>query len=315
MPLPSPQVSWTVARGIRLQDIVLDGERQASGTPPLTRAARAGELPENSIFVIPVTRPIIQFSHANGFPAPCYSKLFGFLESDFRIGYLDRIGHDARFPVGDGWDRLVDELIDRIEAQWNEPVIGVGHSLGGYLSALAAVRRPELFRAIILLDAPILGQFTGSAVQFIKHIGLIDRVTPAGSVKHRRRDWPSREDAIAYFRAKALFRNFDPDCLRDYVRFGTVDDGNRVKLWFDPVLEYQIYRTIPHDIAGSLKRLTVAGGFVGGSESAVLKRVGLGHTRRRFRLALVSGGHLFPFELPQNAALAVRRMAADLGAL
>jgi hypothetical protein len=47
----------------------------------------------------------------------------------------------------------------------------------------------------------------------------------------------------------------------------------------------------------------------------VLKRVGLGHTRRRFRLALVSGGHLFPFELPQNAALAVRRMAADLGAL
>jgi pimeloyl-ACP methyl ester carboxylesterase len=262
-----------------------------------------------------VTRPIIHFSHANGFPAPCYSKLLGFLESDFRVGYLERIGHDARFPVSDGWDHLVDELIARVETQWSEPVIGVGHSLGGYLSALAAVRRPELFRAIILLDAPILGQFRGSAVQFIKHIGLIDRVTPAGGVKHRRRYWPSREHAIAYFRGKTLFRNFDPDCLRDYVHFGTVDDSDGVKLWFDPVLEYQIYRTIPHDIAGSLKRLTVAAGFVGGSESKVLKRVGLGHTRRLFRLALVSGGHLYPFELPQNAAQAIRRMAADLGAL
>ena len=139
--------------------------------------------------MIPVTRPIIHFSHANGFPAPCYSKLFGFLENGFRIGYLDRIGHDARFPVSDRWDHLVDELIAGIETRWNEPVIGVGHSLGGYLSALAAVRRPELFRAIILLDAPILGQFTGSAVQFIKHIGLIDRVTPAGSVKDMGLDW------------------------------------------------------------------------------------------------------------------------------
>ena len=262
-----------------------------------------------------MTRPIIQFSHANGFPAPCYSKLFGFLESDFRIGYLERIGHDARFPVSDGWDHLVDEVIADIESRWSEPVVGVGHSLGGYLSALAAVRRPELFRAVILLDAPILGQFTGSAVQFIKHIGLIDRVTPAGSVKHRRRDWPSRASAVAYFRNKPLFRSFDPECLEDYVRFGMVDDAHGVTLWFDPVLEYQIYRTIPHDIAGSLKKLTVAGGFVGGSESALLKRVGLGHTRRLFRLALVSGGHLYPFELPQNAAQAIRRMAADLRAL
>jgi pimeloyl-ACP methyl ester carboxylesterase len=262
-----------------------------------------------------VTLPIIHFSHADGFPAPCYRRLFGFLESDFRIGHVDRIGHDPRFPVSDGWGHLVDELIAAIDSRWDQPVVGVGHSLGGYLTALAAVRRPELFRAVILLDAPILGSFTGSAVQFIKHIGLIDRVTPAGSVKHRRRHWPSREDAVAHFRRRTIFRNFDPDCLEDYARFGTVEDADGVTLWFDPGIEYQIYRTIPHDIAGSLKKLAVPGGFIGGSESTLLKRVGLGHTRRHFRLALVPGGHLFPFQLPHNAAQAIRRMAADLGAL
>jgi pimeloyl-ACP methyl ester carboxylesterase len=262
-----------------------------------------------------VTLPIIHFSHADGFPAPCYRKLFGLLESEFRIGYLDRIGHDPAFPVSDGWVYLVDELIAAIESRWSEPVIGIGHSLGGYVTALAAARRPELFRAVILLDAPILGAFTGSAVQFLKHIGLIDRVTPAGSVKNRRRHWPSREDVVAHFRRRTIFRNFDPECLEDYVRFGIVEDGNGVRLWFDPDIEYQIYRTIPHDIAGSLRKLAVPGGFIGGSESTVLKRVGLGHTRRRFRLALVPGGHLFPFQLPRDAAQAIRRMAADLGAL
>jgi pimeloyl-ACP methyl ester carboxylesterase len=259
--------------------------------------------------------PIIHFSHANGFPAPCYRKLFGALGEQFRIGYVDRIGHDLLFPVTDGWTHLVEELIAAIEARWTEAVIGVGHSLGGYLTALAAVHRPELFRTVILLDAPILGGFTGSAVQFVKRIGLIDRVTPAGSVKNRRREWPTRDAALAHFHRRTIFRNFDPECLEDYVRFGTVEDTGGVKLWFDPGIEYQIYRTIPHNIADSLKKLTVAGGFVGGSESTVLRRVGLGRTRRSFRLALIPGGHLFPFQSPENAAQSIRRMAADLGAL
>lgn len=259
--------------------------------------------------------PIIHFSHANGFPAPCYRRVFDALGDEFRIGHVDRIGHDARFPVSDGWTHLVDELVAAVEERWSEPVIGVGHSLGGYLTALAALHRPELFRAVILLDAPILGSFTGSAVQFVKRIGLIDRVTPAGSVKNRRREWPTRAAALAHFQRRTIFRNFDPECVEDYVRFGTVEGHRGIELWFDPGIEYQIYRTIPHDIAGSLKRLTVAGGFIGGSESTVLRQVGLGRTRRSFRLALVPGGHLFPFQLPEHAAQSIRRMAADLGAL
>ena len=66
-------------------------------------------------------------------------------------------------------------------------MVGVGHSLGGYLTALAAVRRPELFRAVILLDAPILGSLHRQRrARSSSIIELIDRVTPAGSVKHRR---------------------------------------------------------------------------------------------------------------------------------
>ena len=186
----------------------------------------------------------IHFSHANGFPAPCYRKLFDGLGSDLRIGHLDRIGHDPRFPVTDGWGNLVDELIHAVERRWLEPVLGIGHSLGGFLTAMAAARRPDLFRAIILLDAPILGRFQGSAMQFAKRIGLIDRMTPAASTRSRRREWPSREDALAHFRRRRVFAKFDAACLEDYVRFGLVDHARGVQLWFDPDIETRIYRTI-----------------------------------------------------------------------
>jgi pimeloyl-ACP methyl ester carboxylesterase len=277
-----------------------------------------------------LTRAIIQFSHANGFPAPCYRSMLERLADDFEIDAVERIGHDPRFPVSEGWPHLVDELIAAIESRGRAPVLGVGHSLGGYLTALAAARRPDLFRAVILLDAPIMGAFKGSAIQFVKHIGLIDRVTPAGGMKNRRREWSSRADALAHFRRRKVFADFAPECLEDYVRFGTVDlatgnlaagnlaaedCGGGVRLWFDPDIEYRIYRTIPHDIAAAVKRLRVPGGFIGGRDSDVLRRVGLGHTRRHFRLALLAAGHLFPFQFPDAAAQAVRRMARDLGAL
>jgi pimeloyl-ACP methyl ester carboxylesterase len=234
------------------------------------------------------------------------------LANAFEIGYVERIGHDPRYPVTDGWPHLVDQLIDTVASRYQRPVIGVGHSLGGYITALAAALRPELFDAVILLDAPILAPFQGSAVQLTKRIGLIDRVTPASATRYRRREWASREEAMAHFRRRPLFRNFAPQCLKDYASYGLVPSGCGVGLWFDPGIEYQIYRTIPHNIAGGIKRFAVPGGFIGGRDSDLLRRVGLGYTRRLFRLSLLAGGHLFPFEIPHAAALAISRMVGDL---
>jgi len=89
---------------------------------------------------------------------------------------------------------LVTELIEHVERH-GEPVLGVGHSLGGYLTALAALKRPALFRAIVLLDSPILGGWRAALFKMVKRFGLADYVTPAGVTRERRAVWASSEEA------------------------------------------------------------------------------------------------------------------------
>ncbi len=72
---------------------------------------------------------------------PTYRKLFSELEGDFEFRAVERYGHRPEFPVTRGWPHLVEELLDSLQRQYREPVWLVGHSLGGFLSLMAALRR------------------------------------------------------------------------------------------------------------------------------------------------------------------------------
>ena len=232
------------------------------------------------------------------------------LSSSFSISWIDAIGTDPRHPPTEGWPHLVEQYIQSIK----EPVYGVGHSLGGYLNYLAAVRRPDLFRGIVLLDAPIIGPFRGSLLGATKRLGIVDRVTPAGATRDRRSTWASREEAKTHFRTRKLFKNFTEETLDDYVRHGLVEEQGRLRLKIDPLVEYQIYRTIPHDMMRHLKSLRVPAIFIGGERSEVVRRVRLAGMEPKFRMRKVPGGHLFPLEHPREAARSIARALEELSA-
>lgn len=247
------------------------------------------------------------FAHANGFPSATYGKLFAALAPQFAVVHLPMHAHDPRFPVDDNWASLVDELIMHLEAQ-PEPIWGVGHSLGGVLQLYAALRRPELYRGVIMLDSPLLTKRDQWVIHAAKRLGLIDRLTPAGRTLGRRETFADLDCAREYFAGKALFRYFDAQCLEAYLQHGLQAAGQGLRLRFDPATEISIYRSVPHLHPARLQQLQVPLALVGGVQSRVVLPH---HARAAKRLAQgefhgVPGGHMFPLEHPLQTAALIR---------
>ncbi|MBK5005634.1 alpha/beta fold hydrolase [Pseudomonas sp. S32] len=249
-----------------------------------------------------MSQPIF-FAHANGFPSATYGKLFAALAPDYHVQHLPQHGHDPRFPVDDNWQNLVDELLHHLALQ-PQPVWGVGHSLGGVLHLHAALRRPDLYRGVVMLDSPVLTRADQWLLRIAKRLGFIDRITPAGRTLGRRSEFEDRDSARQYFAGKSLFRQFDPECLDAYIEHGLLEQQQKLQLRFDPATEISIYRSIPHTSPAPARHLQVPLAMVCGERSDVIRRhhtfTVRGMPRGEFHS--VPGGHMFPLERPADTA-------------
>ena len=259
-------------------------------------------------------RGTLVFSHANGFPAGTYRRLFQrWQAAGWRVLALERFGHDPAYPVTSNWPHLRDQLIALVDSQVQRggPVFLVGHSLGGYLSLLAACRRRDLAQGVVLIDSPVVAGWRAHGVQVAKATGLIKRVSPGRVSSRRRHQWPSAEDALQHFASKSLFARWQPEVLEDYVRAGTEPDPEQggVRLAFDRAVETRLYNTLPHHFGALLKRHPPACPvhYLGGTRSAEGRQVGMAMTRAltQGRIGWIEGTHLYPMERPDETAQAV----------
>ena len=240
-----------------------------------------------------------------------------------RVIAIERYGHDPAHPVTSNWPHLRDQLIQLVQRESpGQPVVLVGHSLGGYLSLMAACKQPAIARGLVLIDSPVVTGWKAHSVQVMKIGGLIKRFTP-GRVSHKRRwQWPSRRAAYEHFAAKTAFARWQPDVLRDYIEAGLEPDpdvgGEAVRLAFHRDIETRIYNTLPHHLGRVMQRhpprCPVA--YLAGTRSAEGRQVGLAATRMLVqahgtpeqassRLQWMEGSHLFPMEKPADTAAAV----------
>lgn len=249
-------------------------------------------------------RDLIHFAHGNGFPSLCYKQFLNCLEQNYDCCSIDKVGHNPLYPVEENWQKLVEEILSSIKSQTNQPVIAVGHSLGGVLSLLAAIEEPSLFKAVIMLDSPLIGPFKSHMVRLAKALGVIDRITPAARTKGRREHWENKEQLINYLRTRELFKTFTDDCLNDYITYGLDHRKDGYYLRFDRHIEYQIYRTIPHNIPQLSGKLSVPTALIYGDQSTVVSRADRRYMREHFGIKTfkIKGTHLFPMERPSTVA-------------
>ena len=261
--------------------------------------------------------PLIVFSHANSFGASTYGVLFKALRArGYTVKAIEKFGHDPHYPVSSNWPHLVRQLIDFTQAEVDktgEPAFLVGHSFGGFVSLMAAAQEPELCRGVLLLDSPILGGWRATTLGMIKSTQLVESWSPGAVSRKRRNSWASQKVALEHFRRKKAFAKWDPQVLKDYVAYGTHDEGEgdekKRVLSFDRDVETAIYNTIPHNLDALFKRhpIKCPVAFLGGTRSAEMKQVGMGMTEKitKGRIMMLDGSHLFPMEKPLVTAAAM----------
>jgi pimeloyl-ACP methyl ester carboxylesterase len=163
--------------------------------------------------------PILHFAHANAYPPGCYRQFIDNLLPHFRVLAIKQRPLWPHSDPGElnSWEMFADDLIRFFEQEGLESVIGVGHSLGGVATMSAAVKRPSLFRKLILIEPvflpPDLLKLAAANPDAAYPVPLVQ------GAQRRRNRWPSRQAAFDRYRAKKVFGRFSDDALWDYVNY------------------------------------------------------------------------------------------------
>lgn len=251
---------------------------------------------------------VIQFSHANGFPALSYSYLFELLQPH-ETRYVDKFAH-GKFRIHDRWDPMVDELIEHIDTHYTEPVVALGHSLGGILSLFASDRRPELFRMVIVMDSPIFTTYYRLLIRFSQKSGIASPV--AKTALRRRKQFATYDEAYQYLKQRNLFKPFNDRCFSDYIKYGFEPFEGGVKLVYDTDVEYKVFQYMPTFFAPIKMKMPAY--FIHALYGDVARISNVNWIKRNFtgiELIPFNGSHMFPFEKPEETVTLIKTLISS----
>jgi pimeloyl-ACP methyl ester carboxylesterase len=202
-------------------------------------------------------------------------------------------------------------LIEVLDGLGVPDITGIGHSLGGVLTLWAAIQRPDLFRAVVLIDPVILPPTWLWSLRLLRALGLEQRQPLVKGALRRRHTWPSRQACFDQFRARSFFAAWSDEAVWDYVNSGTKAraDG-RVELRYPVAWEAQLFATAPTDIWRDVPKLRVPALIVRGAHSKTFQPSAQKRMARRLpeaHLVTIPGaGHLVPMERPAETGAAIR---------
>ena len=224
----------------------------------MTTRRRPIRLPDNAVWRdFPGEGPSAHFCHANGFPVGLYEPLLTRLQKRFDLSAL------AMRPTWPGigppprqrdWNIYADDLIAHLEQNCESPVVGIGHSMGAACTVFAAVRRPDLFDSLILIETVMVSRLAGHVMRFMPKFTM-SGTEPIRSTLRRRDVWESRDEFLAESKTHRAYKRFNDEAFNALRAHGVTEtvDG-RFQLSFPKEWEAHNY-TLPPYLISQLSQL------------------------------------------------------------
>ena len=257
---------------------------------------------------------LAHFSHATGLCAAVYTPLVQHLTGNLHVVGMDDRGHGRTTAAAatkrlKGWDIFARDM-ERFFDPFDAPFVAMGHSRGAVSSLRLAYKRPDLVRALVLVDPTILSKSSMGYIYLLKKSGLIRFVPIAARAAKRRDVWPDLATIHAAYRKKRMFRNWDPDCLDGYLEDGTQGNGDgQIRLSCTPAWESRCFSVYPHDLWRFIPRIKQPLLVVYGGRSDTFRKQAAQQLKRALPQArfvcFEQSGHFVPMEKPKDVALAI----------
>lgn len=257
----------------------------------------------------------IHFTGANGFPAGSYLEFLNGLSDDYFVSAADCRGawSDVVKPTKHlGFEELANDLIQVIESQYDRPIIGMGHSFGAHVSLIAAIKRPDLFSRLVLLDPASLPNLWMDIIYRRLPQSIVDRLVPMiKQTRQRKRVWASKEEFIENYRGHRTFQHFTASSLRNYAEYGLVKENTGdFRLVFDPDWESHIFSQV-HYVWKNLKKVSLPTLFVKAQHSYLYSSEQFQRRNNTLPDSLVgieldTAYHMFPLEQPEASLDIIR---------
>jgi pimeloyl-ACP methyl ester carboxylesterase len=267
--------------------------------------------------------PALHFAHANSYPPECYRPLLAGLSARYHVFAMHQrpLWPDSRPAAINDWHPLTGDFFRFLDEQAPGPVIGVGHSLGGIVTLRAALRQPERFRALVLMDPVLFPPASIAIIRLARALGLVQRLHPLiPAAMTRRRVFASREELVRGYRRKPVFRYMSDASLAACAQGLTRPrpDG-QLELAYSPEWEARIYVTgmwNDMDLWRGLPGLRVPLLVIRGSETDTF-RSGTGRLvqRKQAQARVVSvdqSTHLVPLERPDEVSALIQSFLSEV---
>lgn len=221
------------------------------------------------------------------------------------------------------WSPFVEDAVEFLESRKIEgqPTIGIGHSLGGIVHLWTALKRPDLYKGVVLVDPVLLPPHRLWLLFIARALGISRYIHPLiKSALRRKRSFKSIDEAKARFRGAPLFAEVSNEVIDDFVHslFHIADPNDeKVLLQYPPEWEAKIYETLTvshlwRDLPSLVPPVLIIRGANSdtfSSDSASAFRAKVPHARI---VDVPQAGHLVPLERPEQVAAAINAFATDI---
>lgn len=263
----------------------------------------------------------LHFLHANGYPPECYRPLITRLSEHYRVFAM------RQRPLWPGskpeeiadWLPLTDDFLQFLDEHPRAPSIGIGHSVGGIVALRAALRQPQRFRALVLIDPVLFPPYVIRSWQGICALGLGYQMHPlVRAARKRRRQFDDLDRLFKGYRRKPVFRYMDDPALHAYVDGISCRVDHGYELCYSVDWEMRIYATSvwrDMDIWQGLPGLKIPLMIIRGAETDTFWASTARRVLRKVPLARVvtvpQSTHLVPLERPAEVFMAIQEFLQE----